>query len=80
MAANTAVPDVPERLLLQGSRRIVEFHFACLDAKGAVISSSVDTLPPECTPEAARDEPAPERACSATPSNSVDAPDGHVKE
>ena len=47
----------------------MEFQFECLDAKGAVISSVVETLLPECIPAATRDEPEPERACS----NSVDA-------
>ena len=58
-----------KQMLVQRSPRIVEFQFECLDAKGAVISSVVETLLPECIPAATRDEPEPERACS----NSVDA-------
>ena len=64
-----------KQMLVQRPPRIVEFQFECLDAEGAVISSLVDTLLPECTPEATRDVPEPERACSFKPSNSVDATD-----
>ena len=56
-------------MLVQGPPRIVEFQFECLDEKGAVISSVVEALLPECIPEATRDGPEPERACS----NLVDA-------
>ena len=70
MPENGTVPSSAHgQMLVQGPPRIVEFQFECLDEKGAVISSVVEALLPECIPAATRDEPEPERACS----NSVDA-------
>lgn len=63
MAANTAVPDVPE--WLQGGPRIIAIQVQTI-------------LPPRhnLEPEVLGDEPEPERMCSATPSNSVTVLDG----
>ena len=67
-----ATEDLKPAMLVQRPSRIVEFHFECLDANGSVISSSAETLPPECTPEDVRDDD-PER--SGPDCDSVDEPE-----